>query len=103
MVATVAFGMGLDAAGVRAVVHATLPRSLEEYVQQVWRCGTLTVPQSLLARRRTPAATVLGQESPAFAFPRHLINRIGLHGMPAHRETLQLSCWSGALTTRSSA
>ncbi len=35
MVATVAFGMGLDAPGVRGVVHATLPRSLEEYVQQV--------------------------------------------------------------------
>ncbi len=37
MVATVAFGMGLDAPGVRGVVHATLPRSLEEYVQQVPR------------------------------------------------------------------
>ena len=33
--ATVAFGMGLDAAGVRGVVHMSLPRSLEEYVQQV--------------------------------------------------------------------
>lgn len=42
MVATVAFGMGLDAAGVRAVVHTTLPRSLEEYVQQVRRhCESL--------------------------------------------------------------
>lgn len=35
VVATVAFGMGLDAAGVRGVVHMSLPRSLEEYVQQV--------------------------------------------------------------------
>lgn len=33
--ATVAFGMGVDAQGVRGVVHMTLPRSLEEYVQQV--------------------------------------------------------------------
>ncbi len=32
--ATVAFGMGLDAPGVAGVVHLTLPRSLEEYVQQ---------------------------------------------------------------------
>ncbi|KAK9847024.1 hypothetical protein WJX84_010498 [Apatococcus fuscideae] len=32
--ATVAFGMGLDAPGVGGVVHLTLPRSLEEYVQQ---------------------------------------------------------------------
>ena len=35
VVATVAFGMGVDAQGVRGVVHLTLPRSLEEYVQQV--------------------------------------------------------------------
>ena len=35
VVATVAFGMGLDAACVRAVVHLNLPRSLPEYVQQV--------------------------------------------------------------------
>lgn len=36
VVATVAFGMGVDAQGVKGVIHTTLPRSLEEYVQQVW-------------------------------------------------------------------
>ena len=35
VVATVAFGMGVDAQGVKGVIHTTLPRSLEEYVQQV--------------------------------------------------------------------
>lgn len=35
VVATVAFGMGINLARVGAVVHAMLPRSLEEYVQQV--------------------------------------------------------------------
>ena len=35
VVATVAFGMGLDSPHVRGVVHVTLPRSLPEYVQQV--------------------------------------------------------------------
>ena len=34
MVATVAFGMGLDAMHVRSIIHLTMPRSLEEYVQQ---------------------------------------------------------------------
>lgn len=33
--ATVAFGMGINVRSVGAVVHATMPRSLEEYVQQV--------------------------------------------------------------------
>lgn len=35
MVATVAFGMGLDALHVQSVIHLAMPRSLEEYVQQV--------------------------------------------------------------------
>eukprot|EP00967_Tisochrysis_lutea_P120668 scaffold198113_cov18-Tisochrysis_lutea.AAC.2 len=35
VVATIAFGMGVDKAEVGAVVHLTLPHSLEDYVQQV--------------------------------------------------------------------
>jgi ATP-dependent DNA helicase Q4 len=39
VVATVAFGMGIDISSVQAVVHSAVPRSLEEYVQQVGRAG----------------------------------------------------------------
>ena len=35
VVATVAFGMGVDAASVQGVCHLSLPQSLEEFVQQV--------------------------------------------------------------------
>lgn len=39
VVATVAFGMGVHVVDLDAVVHASLPRSLEEYVQQIGRAG----------------------------------------------------------------